>query len=255
MPMQRTAEGMLAGRRALVTGSSGGIGSRIALALAEAGADVAVNYRTNRAGAERVAAQVTEFGRRTVVLEGDVTRREDCAALVEGTVSALGGIDILVNNAGEFAYKPCREHTAEEFDRIIASTVSATYYCSLAALIHMRRQRWGRIVNLGAAGAERAASRKNIGPHMAGKAGVVALSRALAVEEGPFGVTVNVVCPGMIRNREIRREEALALVDQTAPVGRPGTSDDIADAVLYLCSPQASFVNGAVIAVTGGWEL
>jgi 3-oxoacyl-[acyl-carrier protein] reductase len=90
---------------------------------------------------------------------------------------------------------------------------------------------------------------------MAGKAGVVALSRGLAVEEGPYGITVNVVCPGWIKDVNLQRQQALTMVDADSPVGRPGTSQDVADAVLYLVSPQASFVNGAVIAVSGGWQL
>ncbi|HHT27178.1 MAG TPA: SDR family oxidoreductase [Firmicutes bacterium] len=249
------AENFLLGKRALVTGSSGGIGAHIAYGLAQTGADVAVNYYRNPVGAEQVAARITALGRRAVTLGGDVTRREDCVGLVEGAVAAFGGIDILINNAGEFAYKRCREHTPEEFDRIIASTVSATFYCSMTALNYMRPAGWGRIVNLGAAGAERAGAAKGIGPHMAGKAGVVALSRALAIEEGPFGITVNVVSPGDIRDRDISRAAALNIKSDKAPVGRPGTSEDIVDAVLFLLSPQASFINGAVLNVTGGYDI
>jgi 3-oxoacyl-[acyl-carrier protein] reductase len=245
----------LLGKRALVTGSSGGIGSHIAKALAKAGADVAVNYCSNRVGAEKVAEEIRAQGRQSVSLHGDVTQREDCYSLVRGTVEAFGGIDILINNAGEFAYKLCRDHTSREFDRIIASTVGATFYCSMAALDYMRKAGWGRIVNLGAAAAERAGSRRKIGPHMAGKAGVVALSRTLAIEEGPYGITVNTVCPGIIMDRELTREEAVKMTDATAPVGRPGTSEDVVDAVLFFVAPSAGFVNGAVLAVTGGWEV
>ncbi|MGI6611139.1 MAG: SDR family NAD(P)-dependent oxidoreductase [Limnochordia bacterium] len=246
---------LLQGRRALVTGSSGGIGAHIAVALARAGADVAVNYRTNPDGAEQVASRIRCCGRRALVLHADVTRRADCLYLVRETVEQLGSIDILINNAGEFAYKRCRDHTPEEFDRIIASTVGATFTCSMAALDHMRQTGWGRIVNLGAAGAERAGSRKNCGPHMAGKAGVVALARTLAVEEASFGITFNVVCPGIIKDRDLSRAEAQTMTDPMAPVGRPGTSEDVVDAVMFLVSPQASYVNGAVISVTGGWEV
>jgi 3-oxoacyl-[acyl-carrier protein] reductase len=248
-------ERFLLGKRALVTGSSGGIGAHIAYGLAQAGADVAVNYYRNLAGAQKVAERIGAVGRTVVTLEGDVTRREDCIDLVEGTVAALGGIDILINNAGEFVYKRCRDHTPEEFDRIIASTVSATYYCSITALKHMRPAGWGRIVNLGATGAERAGASKGIGPHMAGKAGVVALSRALAIEEGPFGITVNVVSPGDIRDREITRDEAMQIKSDVAPVGRPGTSEDIVDVVLFLLSPKASFINGAALNVNGGYDI
>lgn len=245
----------LQGRCALVTGSSGGIGAHITVALARAGADVAVNYRTNRDGAEQVASRIRAYGQRALVLSGDVTRRDDCLNLVRQTVEQLGSIDVLINNAGEFAYKRCRDHTPEEFDRIIASTVGATFTCSMAALNHMREKGWGRIVNLGAASAERAGTRKNCGPHMAGKAGVVALTRTLALEEASFGVTFNVVCPGIIKDRDLTRAEAVTMADATAPVGRPGTSEDVVDAVMFLVSPEASYINGAVISVTGGWEV
>src|SRR5690606_14128556 len=121
-------------------------------------------------------------------------------------------------------------------------------------LPYMRQQRWGRIINVGAAGAERASGFREMGPHMAGKAAVVSLTRTLAVEEGPYGVTCNVVSPGIVDDRELPRSIAVQRHDALAPVGRPGTSADIADAVLYLASPRASFVNGACIVVSGGWD-
>ncbi|HHW09389.1 MAG TPA: SDR family oxidoreductase [Firmicutes bacterium] len=247
--------GDLVGRKALVTGSSRGIGAVIATRLAAAGADVAVNYNTGKEAAEKVVEKAKGLGRRAVALPGDVTVPEDCRRLVAETVEKLGGIDILVNNAGPFAYKKVRDHSPEEFEQIIRGTVGAVFYCSLAALEYMRPAGWGRIVNLGAQGAERAAARVNIGPHMAGKAGVVALSRCLAMEEGPFGITVNVVCPGYIKNVNLERSEARRMKESIAAVGRPGTSEDVADAVLFLVSPEADYINGAVIGVTGGWEL
>lgn len=245
----------LLGKAALVTGSSGGLGRHIVLALARSGAHVAVNYRTNPAGAEAVAASAAQFGVKTAVLGGDATEPADCRRLVDQTVERLGSVDILINNAGEYSPKLTRDHTDVEFERIIRSTIGATYYCSMRALEYMRPQRWGRIVNLGAAGAERAAGRRNIGPHLAGKSAVVSLTRCLAVEEGPFGVTVNAICPGVIEDRDMSREEAMGLTDRWSTVGRPGTHEDIDDAVLFLVSPRASFINGAVIQVTGGYGL
>ena len=245
----------LSGKAALVTGSSGGIGKHIALALARAGADVAVTYRTNRAGAEAVAAGIRELGVRAVVLGGDATRPEDCRRWVAETVAAFGRLDILVNNVGEFAYKLTREHTDEEFERIIAGTIGTTFYCTMAALPHMKARGWGRVVNIGAAGAERAAGRRKIGPHLAGKSAVVSLTRTLAMEEAEHGITFNAVLPGVIEDRELSREEAWRRPDRYAPIGHPGTSQDVADAVLFLVSPRSWFVNGAAIAVTGGWEV
>lgn len=243
----------LRGRCALVTGSSRGIGRHIVIGLARAGADAAVHYRYDRAAAERTAEAVRQSGARAVIVQGDLTRAAECRRVVDAAAAALGGLDILVNNVGEFAYKPTVEHTASDFERIIAGTVGATFHCTLAALPYMRRRGWGRVVNLGAAAAERAAGRANVGPHLAGKAAVVSLTRTLAREEAGYGVTFNVVNPGVVDDRELTREEAVKMRDDQAPVGRPGTSQDVVDAVLFLASPRASFVNGAVLAVTGGW--
>lgn len=243
----------LEGRRALVTGSSRGIGRHIAIGLARAGADVAVHCVRDRAAAEDAAAEVRRAGRKAFVVQGDATRSEDCARVVREAANGLGGLEILINNVGVFAYKPVREHSASEFEQIIAGTVGATFHCTMAALRWMREAGWGRVVNIGAAAAERAGGRAQIGPHLAGKAAVVSLTRTLAREEAGYGVTFNVVNPGVVADRDLSRSEALKLPDRDTPVGRPGTSEDIVDAVLYLCSPRASFVNGAVLLVSGGW--
>jgi 3-oxoacyl-[acyl-carrier protein] reductase len=244
----------LGGRAALITGSSRGIGRRIALCLAEAGCDVAVNHRTDRAAGEEVAAQARGFGVRALSIGADCGRRDEVRALVGLAAAGLGRLDILVNNVGEFAYKPVREHSAEEFERILAGTVGATFHATLAALPWMRRGGWGRVVNLGATGAGQALGRRNIGPHLAGKAAVVSLTRTLALEEGHGGVTFNVVSPGVVEDRTLSRAEALAMRTRQNPAGRPGTSEDVADAVLFLCSERAGFINGAEIVVSGGWQ-
>lgn len=243
----------LNGRRALVTGSSRGIGRHIAIGLARAGADVAVHCARDRAAAEQTAAAAARAGRKVCVVQGDLTRTGDCARVVREAAASLGGLEILINNVGVYAYKLARDHTPAEFDRIIAGTVGATFHCTMAALPHMRDAGWGRVVNLGAAAAEHAAGYAQMGPHMAGKAAVVSLTRTLAHEEAGYGVTFNVVSPGVIDDRDLPRSEALARTDRDNPVGRPGTSDDIVDAILYLCSPRASFVNGAALLVSGGW--
>lgn len=244
----------LQGCRALVTGSSGGIGRHIGLGLARLGADVVFNYRTNRAGAESAAAEARDQGVRALAEGADCARPEEVRALVDRAAAALGGLEILVNNVGEFAYKRIRHHSADEFERIMAGTVGATFHATIAALPHLRRAGFGRVVNLGAAGAETAMGGRKEGPHLAGKSAVVSLTRSFALEESAYGVTFNVVSPGIVDDRELTRREAEALRDRQNPVGRPGTSADIVDAVLFLCRRESSFVNGAVIAVTGGWQ-
>ncbi len=242
------------GRRVLVTGSSGGIGRHIGLAFARLGADVAFNFHTNREAAEGAVAQARRWGARAVALGADCAEPGAAQGLVASAADALGGLEILVNNVGEFANKRLREHSLEEFERIIRGTVGATFHATMAALPHMRRAGWGRVVNLGATGAEVALGAWHQGPHMAGKAGVVSLTRSFALEEARQGITFNVVSPGVIEDRELSREEAAGRRDRRSPVGRPGTSADVVDAILFLCRPESSFVNGAVLTVSGGWQ-
>lgn len=255
MTLRRTAHDF-AGTRALVTGSSGGIGRHIALALAAVGADVAVHGRDAGRTAS-VATEVKALGRQSLTLIGDLAAPDTystSAAAVDSVIAAWGGIDILVNNVGEFAFKPMAAHSTDEFDRMMRGTIGTTFAASLAAMPAMQRQGWGRIVNLGAAGAERASGFVDMGPHIAGKAAVVSLTRTLAVEWGPHGITCNVVSPGVVDDRQLLRADARQLSDEHAPAGRPGTSADIVDAVLYVASPASHFVNGAAITVGGGWD-
>jgi 3-oxoacyl-[acyl-carrier protein] reductase len=244
----------LAGCRALVTGSATGIGRQIGLALARAGVHVAFNYKSSRAAAEAAAEEAAALGARALALGADCAAPDQVRALVERAAAELGGLELLINNVGEFAYKRLRAHSAAEFERIIAGTVGAAFHATMAALPHMRRAGFGRVVNLGAAGADQAMGGRKEGPHLAGKAAVVSLTRSFALEEAHYGVTFNVVSPGIIDDRELTRAEAALRPDRQTPVRRPGTSEDVADAVLFLCRRESSFINGAVIAVTGGWQ-
>jgi 3-oxoacyl-[acyl-carrier protein] reductase len=243
----------LVGHVALVTGSSGGIGRVIALTLARAGADVAVNYHTHREAGEAVAREAEALGVRSAAFGADGANRAEVRAMVAAVQQRLGRIDVLVNNVGEFAYKPTFRHTDDEFERIMAGTAGSVFYATMAVLPAMRRRRWGRVISIGASGAQHALGSRNEGPHLAGKAAVVSLSRTLALEEGRRGITFNVVCPGIVNDRRLSRADAERMHDPESPVGRPGTSEDIADAVRFLARPTSSFINGAVLEVTGGW--
>ena len=245
----------LQNRVALVTGATRGIGKEIALTLARDGARVAVSYRTNKMGAQKVVNALRALGSDGWAVESNVTDPARSKELVEGVVRHFGRLDILVNNVGDFEWKPVFETTLEEWQAIVASNLLSVFYVSKYALPAMRRQRWGRIINLGAVGAERAFGQAKISAYSAAKAGMVAFSRSLALEEARNGITVNVVNPPIIDDKELSLEEAVRIADARFPVGRPATAQDVAEAVRFFASQEACFVTGQVLNVSGGWML
>lgn len=245
----------LGGRTALVTGGSRRMGKVIALALAEAGADVAISYRAKAAEARKVVKAIQAFGQRSFSVRADLTRPEDARRVVETAAAGFGRLDILVNNVGEWVVRSVDDTDLRTWRRVIDSNLTATYVCSRTSLRHMRRNHWGRIVNLGAAGAYRAHGSAKMSAFYAAKAGIVAFSKSLAREVGKDGITVNVVSPGVIEDPALSVETARRLKGKDTAVGRPGTGSDVAAAVLFLVSEEAAFITGDVIGVTGGWLL
>ncbi len=242
-------------RVALVTGASRGIGKEIALTLGRAGTRVAVSYHSNRQSAQRVVSALQSLGSEGMAIGSDVTDPERVKELVDKVVRQFGRLDILVNNVGEFKWKAVLESTVEEWHAILASNLYSVFYTSKAALPVMRGQRWGRVVNLGSVGAERAFGQAKISAYLAAKAGMVALSRSLALEEARYGITVNVVNPPIMDDTELSLEEAERVADARFPAGRPPTGRDVAEAVKFFASEEASFVTGQVLNVSGGWML
>lgn len=245
----------LQNRVALVTGAARGIGKEIALTLGRDGARVAVSYRTNKMGAQKVVNALRALGTDGWAVESNVTDPVRSKELVDGVARHFGRLDILVNNVGDFEWKPVFESTLEEWQAIVASNLLSVFYVSKYALPAMRRQRWGRIINLGAVGAERAFGQAKISAYSAAKAGMVAFSRSLALEEARNGITVNVVNPPIIDDKELSLEEAVRIADARFPVGRPATAKDVAEAVKFFASQEACFVTGQVLNVSGGWML
>ncbi len=245
----------LKNRVALVTGASRGIGKEIALTLGRAGARVAVSYRTNKLAAHRVANALRSMGAQGVSFPSDITDSKSAKELVDNVARHFGRLDILVNNVGDFEWKPVLESTPEEWHAILASNLFSVFYMSKYALPIMRRQRWGRVINLGAVGAERAFGQAKISAFSSAKAGVVAFSRSLALEEARYGITVNVVNPAIIDDKELSREEAERISDARYPIGRPATAEDVAEAVKFFASDESSFITGQVLNVSGGWLL
>ena len=245
----------LRNRVALITGGSRGIGRGIAVRLAKDGARVAIAYHTNKAAAQQTLLQLQAVGADCVAVETDITDATRAEQLLRTVADRFGRVDIVVNNVGDFRWGTLAESQLEDWKSIFSSNLMTVVYISRAALPYMRRGRWGRIINLGAVGAERAFGQAKISAYAAAKAAVVALSRSLALEEAKNAITVNVVNPSSIDEKELTREEAHRIRDARFPIGRPPTVEDVAAAVAFFASEEAEYITGQVVNVSGGWML
>jgi 3-oxoacyl-[acyl-carrier protein] reductase len=246
---------LLRNRVALVTGGSRGIGRGIAMKLAGEGARIAFAYRMNKAAAQTALRQMQAMGADCVAVETDINEQGRAEQLVGTVCERFGRLDILVNNVGEFRWGTVADSSAGEWRNIFESNVMTVFLMCRAALPHMRKARWGRIINLGAVGAERAFGQAKISAYAGAKAAVVAISRSLALEEAKNGVTVNVVNPSSMDEKDLTLEEARKLRDARFPIGRPPTVEDVAAAVSFFASEEAEYVTGQVLNVSGGWML
>lgn len=242
-------------RVALITGASRGLGRAIALSLAREGARVAFCYRSNRSAAQNTLRQVQTCGVDVLAVQADVTKPEHAEKLVDATLKEFKRVDILINNVGEFGWRPVHESTLEEWESILASNLLSVVYVCKQVIAVMRRQRWGRIVNLGAVGADRAFGQAKISAYAASKAAVVAFTRSLAIEEARYGITVNVVNPSILDDKDLTVEEAQRIRDARFPAGRPPTPDDVTAAIKFFLSEEASYITGQALTVSGGWML
>lgn len=242
-------------RTALITGGSRGIGKGIALGLGREGVRVAISYRSNKLAAQNTLRQIQAEGAECFAVEADATDPDKVQFLVEKMTERFGRLDILVNNVGEFNWKLVADTSIEEWNKVLASNLLSVFYASKAVLPLMRRQRWGRIINLGAVGAERAFGQATISSYAAAKAAVVSFSRSLAIEEAKHGITVNVINPSNIDEKELTIDEARRLHDSRFPIGRPPSAEDVSTAVKFFASDAADYITGQVLNVSGGWML
>lgn len=246
--------GDLSGKAALITGAQQGIGAAIALAFAQAGADVAINYLDGTAQAEEVAAAVRAAGRRAVLVQGDVAAGGMPAKLVADTVAAFGRIDIHVNNAGVYPRVDFLDMKESDWDFVHAINLKAGAFCAQAAARAMiAAGTKGAIISL-ASSAVFGASPRGV-HYAASKGGVVSMTRAMAHELAPHGIRVNAIAPGLTDTAQPRyghTEEELAARAATMPLRRMGTPEDIANVAVFLASDKSAFMTGQTVHPNGG---
>jgi NAD(P)-dependent dehydrogenase (short-subunit alcohol dehydrogenase family) len=246
----------LTGRRAIVTGAGRGLGRAFALALAQAGADVALVARTKSDVVEAAAEIASATGRRTTAIQADVAVRDDVERMVAETVEALGGIEILVNNAGIAIHRPSLEVPDEEFRQVFDINVYGVWLCSTVVANHMRAS-GGVIVNIGSISAL-IVNRPQWQPaYNASKAAVHQLTKSLAAEWAPHNIRVNALAPGYVKTEmaPVDRPEFRQHWIEDAPMQRYALPAEIAPSVVYLASDATSFMTGTVLVLDGGYTL
>lgn len=242
----------MTGKIALVTGAAVRVGRAIALCLGEAGADVGVHYRSHEGEAEALARELRSMGRRALLLPADLRDASAVRGMFDRVAKEWGGLDALVNSASVFRRTPLDEATDEEWAEHLDVNLTAPWLCVRAALPLLRARGGGKVVNIVDVSAQR--PWPSYIPHSVSKAGLLALTRGLAARLASEGIAVNAVAPGPVLFPVDYDEQARARVLRRVPAGRAGTPEDVASAVLYLCT-ASSFVTGALLNVDGGQAL
>jgi 3-oxoacyl-[acyl-carrier protein] reductase len=239
----------LEGKVALVTGGSRGIGRQIALALARQGVDIAVNYHRSENEANIVLSEVEECGSRCITIRADVSKGSDVAYMRDIIINKLGVVQILINNAGIARPQPIEQISEKDWDEIIETNLKSAFLVTQAVLPEMRTKGWGRIVNMSSVAAQIGGV---VGPHYAAsKAGLIGLTHSYASLLSKEGITVNTIAPALIAT-EMVTQNPNARPD-LIPVGRFGTVEEVADAVVMLA--RNGYITGQTININGGWYM
>jgi 3-oxoacyl-[acyl-carrier protein] reductase len=239
----------LKGKTALVTGGNRGIGAAVSLALAKAGCDVAVNFRSRSGEAEKTLAEIRTLGRRALAIQADVSQADQVKKMVARIEQDLGSVNILVNNAGMMHPQKPEDITEADWDEHITVNLKSAFLVTQAVLPKMREQRWGRIINVSSIAAQIGGV---VGPHYAAaKAGMLGLTRAYAHVLAKEGITANAVAPALIDTEMVRANPRAN--PSLIPIGRFGTADEVASTVLMLA--ENGYITGQTINANGGWYM
>ena len=242
----------LDGSVALVTGASRGIGAIIASHLAKAGAKVGVNYRTSRERAAGVVEAITKAGGQAILVEGDVVQEDSAASAIQQVVDKWGRIDILVNNAGINRDRLLLRMSTDDWDQVLGVDLKGAFLCTRYVMPHLIKQRKGRVINISSVvGISGNPGQAN---YAAAKAGLIGFTKAVAREVASRSVTVNALAPGYVTTGmvdELNEETRKRILDRI-PMGRFGTAEDVAEAVVFLCSDGAGYITGQVLTIDGG---
>jgi 3-oxoacyl-[acyl-carrier protein] reductase len=238
---------------ALVTGGSRGIGRAAVKLFAQAGADVAINYRSDKASAESIRIEAERLGVRAITVQADVGNRESVTRMVISVVEALGRIDILVNNAGIWEENPIDGMDDGRLRSAIDSNILGTFYPTIAVVPYMKKQRSGVIINISSTAGQRGEAFHS--PYAASKGAVISLTKSLAPELASHNIRVNCVAPGWVdtdmSSDALRGPEGPSIVEKI-PLGRAGRPDELAGPILFLASDLATFITGEILNVNGG---
>jgi 3-oxoacyl-[acyl-carrier protein] reductase len=241
-------------RAALITGGARGIGREIGLALAKDGWNIAICYRTSAADAKETVKAIEEIGAKAYSQKADVSDPDASVELVKNVEKEFGRIDALINCAGPYHRVNILKETPQGWNSMFDNNLHPVFYLSQAVAPGMKERKWGRIINFSMANADKMMAQTEVTAHYIAKAGVLMLTRALAKQLAPDGITVNSISPGFINSGSAPEDELHAMVKRI-PAGYIGSTGDAVQAALYLLSDEARYVNGANIHLSGGWGL
>ncbi|HHY73448.1 MAG TPA: SDR family oxidoreductase [Bacillus bacterium] len=246
-------------RHAIITAGSKGLGKKVTEQLLQMGCSVTVNYRSDVTRVSQLLTEWEPYKEQLQFVQGDVTKKEDIVNIINEAMSRFGRIDYLINNAGPYIFerKKLVEYDDQEWYEIINGNLNAVFHFLKLTIPIMRKQKFGRIITYGFQDAEHTPGWKYRSAFATAKAGLVSLTRTIALEEAEYGITANMVCPGDIigEMKEADIEVSRMLRDKNTPIGRSGTGEDIGRIVGFLCEDNSDFITGSVISASGGIQV